>query len=151
MTRPFIKDSYNVTSMIPEFSTVADCAAKLIQEGDRTVLVIMLLIARFIEGFVATISSQWIFGLAFFQLVVSAIFIYRRGDSPPVGNIAPLEPSAELVELTFRAFEKTQVSKILREQVEATYGIETRLVTVESAIDNLCSTFESKCLISQQA
>lgn len=122
MTTPLIKDSVNLAELVPRFITADDCAATLVKEGDRTVLVIMLLIARFIEAFVTTISLPWVIGLLFFQLLVSAIFIFSK--RPKVSQGPPdSDPSPALVESTFKAFEKSQLGNLFRQSVKVSNDI----------------------------
>jgi len=83
MTPPLLPNSYDVASMIPEFSTINSCAASIIKEGDRSILVIMLLLARFIEAIVNTLTSKWILTMGIIQLSVFAAFkVYKLTYAP---------------------------------------------------------------------
>lgn len=136
MNPPLLPDSYDVASMMPELPTIVSCAASIIKEGDRSILTIMLLTARFVEAIINILSSKWVIGLGIFKLVVSAAITLYKLTYAPVGDAAQ-EPSPRLVDLTFRALGKSRFGDFFAEHFKATRDIQARLVVVESSIDQL--------------
>jgi hypothetical protein len=78
MRDPFLKDSIELASIIPEYMLPVDIAASIIKEGNQSVLVIMLLIARFIEAFFATLTSKVVISIIIAQFVYTTIICVRK-------------------------------------------------------------------------
>lgn len=104
MSAPLIMDSINVAEYMPELTIIVDCAAKLIQEGDRTILSLLLLIARFIEAFLSTISFNWVVALVLFHTFASLVFIFFARAQQPGG------PGANLVDQVLWALQTTRLA-----------------------------------------
>lgn len=132
MTPPYIENSFNITLKLPEFLVATECAARLISEGDRNVMTVFLVFARFLEAVIQKIlSSNAIIFISLYLCTTIVLWL------KPCRSKLPIKPNSEFIKATLVAIKETNFYHEMKNSVELVKRQEKSLDRIEKSLNHV--------------